>query len=291
MIKFYLPGLWSYFDLYQVLIPMMQTKSNWFYPNIQIGAIYGIFPNAIWGGGRAILGGFNMQDVQHHLKWYNQNNIPIRYTFTNSLLQQEHLTNPYCNYLLQEAIQVHDNVEVLVNSPLLYQYLQEHYPQVSLIASITQRISTLPEIESACEKYKMVVLPTNLNHNLQTINELKSKDRIELLVNSACDPHCPNFHAHYNAFSLSNLLQSNANLQQWQCNKMSYTFFDRFNLQSTIAVDELYSTYAHMGFNNFKIEGRSIQVTEVIESILYYLVMPQYIDQARLYIYNQLFNH
>ena len=39
-----------------------------------------------------------------------------------------------------------------------------------------------------------------------------------------------------------------------------------------------------MGFNHFKIEGRTMPIAQVIESYVYYLVKPEYQNKIRLLI-------
>ena len=51
-----------------------------------------------------------------------------------------------------------------------------------------------------------------------------------------------------------------------------------------ITPKDIYEKYVPMGFKNFKIEGRSLPYFSVLESYIYYLVKPEYKDEARLFM-------
>ena len=59
-------------------------------------------------------------------------------------------------------------------------------------------------------------------------------------------------------------------------------FFDSFNRPTVLKVEELYNVYVPMGFNNFKIEGRTYHIFDVLETYIYYLVKPEWQNRVRL---------
>ncbi len=46
-----------------------------------------------------------------------------------------------------------------------------------------------------------------------------------------------------------------------------------------------------MGFNQFKIEGRTATMFNLVEFYLYYMIKPEYKDKARLALLNNLVNN
>ena len=57
MVKAYyhLPGLFEFYELYRVFLPLYREHRGWFYDWCEIGSIYGAPADCIWGGGRAVL--------------------------------------------------------------------------------------------------------------------------------------------------------------------------------------------------------------------------------------------
>ena len=164
MINFYLPGLWTLFQINDYFSSLLKTNPDFFYPNIKIGAIYGIFPNAAWGGGRVIQGPFNQQDINNMITIYNMKDIPVRYTFTNNMITPDMLTDKYCNYLMDVANNGFQN-EVLVTSPLLEEYLRNKYPNFKYISSVTKRLDKENFIQSLND-YDMSVMITHFNKDI-----------------------------------------------------------------------------------------------------------------------------
>ena len=82
--KFHIPDIWVHKDLNLYLIDMIKNHPEFFYDDIEIASCYGCFPSALWNGGRA-LGGLALEtQIQSTIKAFNDRNVPIRYTFTNS---------------------------------------------------------------------------------------------------------------------------------------------------------------------------------------------------------------
>ena len=79
----------------------------------------------------------------------------MRFTWTNSLLTEEHLQDTYCNLIMRLA----DNGmnQVLVNTPVLEQYLRQKYPGYQYISSTTKRILDPEKLRDELKKdYFMV---------------------------------------------------------------------------------------------------------------------------------------
>ena len=120
---YHLPGLFEFYELYRVFLPLYKKHREYFYDWCEIGSIYGAPADCIWGGGRA---GFGEDDPREVLEFMQKYQISARLTFSNSLLREEHLTDEKCNELckLFENGQGKGN-GVILHSDLLLEYLKK----------------------------------------------------------------------------------------------------------------------------------------------------------------------
>ena len=95
---YHLPGLFEFYELYSVFLPLFREHREYFYDWCEIGSLYGAPADCIWGGGRV---GAEMSDPQAVLALTREYGISARLTFSNSLLQEAHLCDPLCNALCQ----------------------------------------------------------------------------------------------------------------------------------------------------------------------------------------------
>lgn len=99
---FHLPGLFEFYELYRVFLPLYRTHRDWFYDWCEIGSLYGAPADCLWGGGRT---GFSRHTAREVLALAQEYGISARLTFSNSLLREEHLTDPKCNALCAQFAQ------------------------------------------------------------------------------------------------------------------------------------------------------------------------------------------
>ena len=159
MVKAYyhLPGLFEFYELYRVFLPLYREHRDWFYDWCEIGSIYGAPADCIWGGGRA---GFGENDPKEVLALMQEYGISARLTFSNSLLKEKHLSDRKCNALcalLEENKDVQNGV--IVHSDLLLEYLKKHYPHLYFVSSITKVITDFKQLveEIRREDFRYVV--------------------------------------------------------------------------------------------------------------------------------------
>ena len=53
---YHLPGLFEFYELYKVFLPLFREHREYFYDWCEIGSIYGAPGDCIWGGGRVGFG-------------------------------------------------------------------------------------------------------------------------------------------------------------------------------------------------------------------------------------------
>ena len=93
---FHLPGLFEFYELYRVFLPLFREHREYFYDWCEIGSIYGAPADCLWGGRRRVR---EMHDPAEVLALMREYGISARLTFSNSLLREEHLSDRKCNAL------------------------------------------------------------------------------------------------------------------------------------------------------------------------------------------------
>ena len=62
-IYYHLPGLFEFYELYRVFLPLFCEHREYFYDWCDIGSIYGAPTDCLWGGGRVEIGDHDPQEV------------------------------------------------------------------------------------------------------------------------------------------------------------------------------------------------------------------------------------
>ena len=182
---YHLPGLFEFYELYQVFLPLYRQHREWFYDWCEIGSIYGAPADCLWGGGRA---GFGEQEPWEVLALMREYGISARLTFSNSLLREEHLSDKKCNALcaLFERNGAVQN-GVIIHSDLLLDYLKKTYPGLYFVSSTTKVLTDFQEChkEIRREDFRYVVPDFRLNKALDKWDTLSQaeKDKVEFLCN------------------------------------------------------------------------------------------------------------
>lgn len=283
-IEFFIPGFVEHEGINKFLFHLMEQYPDYFYDNIKIGAVFGCFPGNRWNGGRTVLGYSDINFIEKIIYEYNDLQIPLRFTWTNVLLDEKDYEDPVCNTIMKIA---NNGInEVLISDDNFEKYIREKYPNYKIISSTTKCILDEKELHNELNKdYHLIVLDHRLNHNFSILDNLNDyeKNKIEILINPRCSPLCPNRKAHYLWESKNQLsgmeVEPPENFNKnYKC--PGYSFFHNQELE-TLTPEEIYNIYYYKGFNKFKIEGRSVHPMDVIENYVYYLVKPEYKDYVR----------
>lgn len=284
---YHLPGLFEFYELYRMFLPLFREHREYFYDWCDIGSIYGAPPDCIWGGGRVSLEDHDAGEVLALLQEYG---ISARLTFSNSKLIEEHLSDGKCNELCALFA---ENTEpengVIVHSELLLQYLKSHYPQLYLISSTTKVLTDFEALkkEADREDFRYVVPDFRLNKAYEKLNTLteSQKDKVEFLCNECCYFGCKDRKECYEAVSHRNLGEE----PDFSCTspgaEEGYRFSKVMKNPGFISVGDIQKIYLPMGFSNYKIEGRGLGSALVLEFLLYYMTKPEYQLQVREEIY------
>ena len=285
---YHLPGLFEFYELYRVFLPLYRAHQEYFYDWCRIGSIYGAPPDCIWGGGRIGSGDCAAQEPLALTREYG---VSARLTFSNSLLREEHLTDQKCNALCR-LFSESDGPQngVIVHSELLLRYLRERYPKLYFVSSTTKVLTSFPQLQTelARDEFRFVVPDFRLNRAFDRLNALPeaAKDKVELLCNECCWFGCKERSACYEAVSRKNLGEA---APEHICAAPDaaggYRFSRAMENPGFIGVEAIRSIYMPMGFSHFKIEGRSLGSALILEFLLHYLTKPEYQLRVREEVY------
>ena len=283
---YHLPGLFEFYELYRLFLPLYREHREYFFDWCDIASIYGAPEDCIWGGGRV---GSGSADARQVLSLVREYGISARLTFSNSLLRDEHLSDPKCNALCR-LFDRYEHNGVIVHSELLLSHLKAHYPNLYFVSSTT-KVLTKPEQllqELKRDDFAYVVPDFRLNRAFDALSLLpqKLKDKLEFLCNECCLFGCRDRKSCYEAVSRKNLGMDGP---EYTCTApdaaAGYVFSKAMKNPGFIGSDDILNTYLPMGFSNFKIEGRSLGSALILEFLLYYMTKPEYRLTVREEIY------
>lgn len=297
-VKFHLPGLRYNYPLNMLFVSLLKKHPEYFREGVEIASFFGEFPLSIWNGGRLSLGDqCDSRFIQEVVKNINANGIPVRYTYTNPLITEEDLADPYCNFCMKVA----DNGmnEVMVFSPILEAYIRKNYPSFKINSSTCKEIKDWEQLNEELKKdYHMVVLDYNLNNKFDMLEKIENKDKVEVLVNTLCIPACPRRGDHYKNVGINQriILENRKNppekqqpIVPWHCEYGDKNCIHTIQDYPTyISPEQIWEKYVPMGFSNFKIEGRTGNIFSLIETYCFYMIKPERQGEARLMLINNL---
>lgn len=310
---FHLPGLFEFYELYKVFLPLFHEHREYFYDWCDIGSIYGAPADCIWGGGRVGDGDCNAGEV---LSLVNKYGISARLTFSNSLLREEHLADRRCNELCRMFCREQDRDKemystgdlnrrgnygcgygrvqngVIVHSELLLDYLKASYPELYLVSSTTKVLTDFDDLVKELDRkdFSYVVPDFRLNKRFDRLENLseQQKNKVEFLCNECCYFGCTDRRACYEDVSRRILGEAEKDYDH-KCTAPDHDGGYRFSKAMLnpgfIGIDDIRNIYIPMGYMNFKIEGRGLGSALILEFLLYYMTKPEYRINVREEIY------
>ena len=286
-IFYHLPGLFEFYELYKVFLPLFREHREYFYDWCEIGSIYGAPNDCLWGGGRVGFGEAEPRKVAELMKEYG---ISARLTFSNSLIREEHLADRKCNKLCEIFESGAFQNGIIIHSDLLLNYIKTKYPNYYFVSSTTKVITDFEQFKAELnrEEFRYVVPDFRLNKQFDKLNALTSeqKQKIEFLCNECCWFGCYDRKKCYENVSQKSLGE---NCEDHECvsptSQRGYRFSDAMKNPSFIGIKDIQNIYAPAGFRHFKIEGRSLGSALILEFLLYYMTKPEHQLKVREEIY------
>ncbi|MBQ5333793.1 MAG: hypothetical protein J6K92_11165 [Oscillospiraceae bacterium] len=295
MIGFHIAESTRTVSLNIVLADLMKEKPECFRDDFRIASYFGS-PAVIWNGGRMILGEFYPDRAKAVIDGYNARGIPYRFTFTNPSVTEKELGDRDCNYLLDMA----DNGmnEVIVNSPILEDYIRRTHPDMKITSSTCKCIRSIEDVkEELAKPYSLVVLDYNFNNDFEALEKLtpEERKRCEILINPRCVPNCPRRKEHYKyigdvMLKLNDLRtmspEERRKYSEWECKYRACDIYEETLSERYITAEGVFGKYKEMGFENFKIEGRATNLMVLGEQLALYLANPEKRDLMRYKLMN-----
>lgn len=287
MIKFHIPGFATQIDINDILINLLNKHKEYFYKDISISSIYGAFTPCIWNGGRIISGNYqNEYERAEIIKHYNDMNIGVILTFTNTLLDSRAYADYICNKDIALLAERSDINKIIVADEGLYQYISNNYSDknIKFILSTTSDVvidGNMKDLEQYEDKYEYIVPNYNKNNTEELFN-VKHPEKYEILVNPQCMENCKLEKEHYKSISNNNI-NSSSIIDSFICPYETNTTYDLIKLKQRrgfVNVNDLYGKYKEKGFDTFKINGRTAGTGDIVAFYMYYMVKPKYIEKA-----------
>ena len=287
MIAYYhLPGLFEFYELYRLFLPLFREHREFFYDWSEIGSIYGAPGDCIWGGGRV---GFGDEDPVKVRDLMNEYKIPARLTFSNLFIEKEHLSDRKCNELCRLFEKSIRN-GIIVSSDLLMDHIRKNYPGYYFVSSTTKVLTDINDLKTELEReeFEYVVPDFRLNRKLAEAGVLRDdlKRKVEFLCNECCYFGCSERKSCYENVSRKCLGED---VPDHFCTSpgasKGYRFSDAMKNPGFIGTGDILNIYMPAGFSQFKIEGRSLGSAMILEFLLYYMTKPEYRLNVREEIY------
>lgn len=290
-IKYMVPNFMS-FGRNEILMKLYDKYPDVMREDTEIYTFYGVFPGAIWNGGRLSISEFEtptsfMKKVKN---FYNKKGISLTYTFTNPLLKHEHLSNEYCNRMLK-ALENGFN-EINISSDLLEDYVRKNYPRYKINKSIT---ATAGKSFEPDPKYHIVVIAKRENKNWELLKSIKNKKQVEILCDELCKNGCPFVYKHYRDYSMYQLGQVSNDPYFMRCRHVGKTLDDggfcSRNRESWYYIPfEDIKKYTDLGYQYFKLSAPSRDANDLtgLQNIIDYLVKPEYQMDVYCYILERI---
>lgn len=285
---YHLPGLFEFYELYSIFLPLFRKHREFFYDWCEIGSLYGAPADCIWSGGRV---GAETKEPQAALALARKHGISARLTFSNSLLREVHLLDPKCNALCR-LLEVNSPPKngIILHSDLLLDHIRRTYPGLYLVSSTTKVLTDFQALtrEVNRDDFQYVVPDFRLNKALPQLDDLsdQQKAKVEFLCNECCWFGCKDRKQCYESVSRKVLGEDSP---EHRCSAPDvgdgYRFSKAMTNPGFISIGDITNTYLPMGFSHFKLEGRGLGSALILEFLLYYLTKPKYQLNVREAIY------
>ncbi len=276
------PSLFHYDDIIFLLLD--DLKQLGIKPTIN--SVYGSVKTS-WGGGRPS----GWPDVEKKaaestIHRHNENQTSCCFTFSNYHITKEDLEDKTANLLLEVASEGSFQNYAIVSSDLLADYIREKFPKIKLISSVLKPIYEIENFQDTpqyyndlCKRFDRVTLRPELSFDYNFLKKLTNKDKIDLIVNQDCLPNCPLYRKHYDFYSEveRGIKQRSEDFCHLEKRKVEAVY--NTSLLSNQDMDKM----IQLGFKNFKLKGRSLTKSQVIDLLGYYIFEPSGLYQNLKY--------
>lgn len=284
-------------DLVIDLLKLIQDKFDCTLP---IEYLYGS-PPVKWNGGRLLVNADfpTLSGIEQEVKKITHNGIVPLFTFSNPLILERDLDDPLCNNVLNIIAEY--NCQIIVTNECLEEYIRQKFPSLKIhksVISVALCKRRSLELYSSLEKYCIYCIHPDDNFDHQLLHQLK-KENAEIILNERCTYGCKLRKEHYFSISReqSSLLSHSNDFKYENFLKLcsSIPEIKQFSLRNrniSLTIREM-QELVNMGFNIFKIQGRTDSLYTFFFDVLRYtldndlvfpLVYPIYVQYIDKYI-------
>lgn len=285
------PGMWERWPIIISFLCLYKQHPEYFKSDFKIHNVYGNFCPCIWDGGRSqqrdeLLMVSSEDDIKNIREIYNDIfNIPIRLIFTNSALKEEHLTEPFCNYMLSAC--GNGQNYITINSLLLQDYILKNYPNqyhfISSVTKVSSKEGFLDDLKN--EIYDQVCMPFAYNKDTEFLSSIPKnlQQKTEILVNIDCFISCPSKKAHHYVDSVSNLNHC-LPVENFYCPIIGHNYQRPKEEDPSLSMEEILLYHQKYNILHFKINGRTFPPDHLLYTLLDHSVLPEFDQIAYEYI-------
>lgn len=278
IIYFTLPNFYFNLNINNFFYSLSKAKQEYFKLPIAFNCATGNFPYCYWNGGynnNAIL----KQEIgyKHFAEISQASFLPLRFNCANVLLQKEDFYDNMGNLILQLNENGSNTIEI--SNLELYLYLKEKYPtyrfvfspQAELLYDITPEFINLIAKE---DDFKIISLFEDKTLDLEFLEQINHRKKIELTVNPICNLQCPRyFDCQY--YSHKTQYDYSFKNEYKNCNK-SLTYQYRTPL---ISLEDIQNTYIPLGITHFRLSETICDSKDnLIIFLINYFIKEEYHD-------------
>lgn len=235
-----------------------------------LDSVFGGQPCA-WHAGRIIDTPIPEDGLEAYLHFilpaYTERGISCRLNFSAPDITPGMLADTKANIMLRVLHEYNINTDkphgVIVSSDMLREYIREKFPGISITCSVLKTAYERPNMtetpewyDCLAERFDIVVVRSDRNLDLPFLQRIRSREKMELIINSDCVPNCPLRVEHYQlmleADRGSRTAAREFETMQERCrrNKMR-------NADISLTLERIQSLH-DAGFRHFKMSGREL---------------------------------
>lgn len=270
MIYFTLPNFFQNVKIIDFFKVISKEKIKCFKFPVAFSYATGNFPYCYWNGG------FNNNDgpglIYSDFFDFNKNSpTALRLNCSNVYLKKEDYEDSMANTILE--ICENGSNSISVSDLNLYEFLKNRYPnyiyafskEADLKYPINEEI-----INVLSDTFDYIEIPYYKIFDLNFLNNLKNKNKIELTISSLCPINCPNY---FNCEQQEHLSQYNYSIKNnyLSCSKRL------INNNNFISLEKIIEQYLPLGFTHFSFaEMENNQNDNLLKFLIDYFIKDEY---------------
>lgn len=276
MFNFSLSNFYNGHIINRIFLDIASNDRKILKDTIYFNQITGTFPFNSWCGGlNSCLDG-NISLYEEIAQCFNNYEKSLRLDFSNIFLEEEDFYNNYNRIMLEHGRAGSTVIEV--SNLKLYEYIKEHYPTYNkfvLSSNAWSLMDLTPEMVNTIlenQDFQLVSLPPAVAEDVEFLQQIKAKNKIEICVNPLCPLMCKEYN---NCVLIENQAQYNYSINSVmsQCGRR----FVYSKNKQTKNLEDLKSFYFPLGITHFKLA--TCQTTQMIDYFIFlinYFIKPEY---------------